>query len=369
MVEAYADQLMDEVFEDIDHGLELAETPLDTPVQQYQPISLQPIQIPPIVMKPVVTLPDPVQPTPVPESKPQRDRALVWFDRLLIGLFITSALATLALWLAKRGDLQRWFGVEQVASNQPAEVTPDPTPTDPQVLRNQEFGQYITQSLDRIEGRIPDDDDDSVIGDALPQASNGKTATLSIPVDPASSETMLRSLTRIANALERVSARPLPLPNTNSATSSNTANRANSPNSAANSTNANSANRAAPLPSVRVPAPVVMAPPPEPPEQYSEPYDDSDRAPSVSESSGEEAASSSAAAKQPATSNYSLVGTLDRGDGGRPAALFEVEGVASWVNLGDSIGGSGWVLVDVVDDNATIERNGESRNVYVGQEF
>ncbi|TAF55861.1 MAG: hypothetical protein EAZ61_03880, partial [Oscillatoriales cyanobacterium] len=208
-VEAYADKLMDEVFEDIDRGLDLAETPLDTPVEQYQPVSLQPIQIPPIIMQPIVSTPDPSVKT-IDVDKPKRDRALVWFDRFLIALFATSALATILLWLMKRGDLPPWMQ---------AAPAPEPTVTaeadlSPEALRNQEFADYIIQSLDRIEGRIPNDEDDSVIGDALPKVATGSTATLSIPVDPASSETMLRSLNRIASALERVSARPAPLPST-----------------------------------------------------------------------------------------------------------------------------------------------------------
>mgnify|MGYP001809950086 CR=1 FL=1 len=362
-VEAYADKLMDEVFEDIDRGLDLAETPLDTPVEQYQPVSLQPIQIPPIVMQPIISTPDTSIQT-IDVDKPKRDRALVWFDRFLIALFATSALAALLLWLMKPGDLPPWMQATTPAPEATAEV--EPIELSPEALRNQEFSQYITQSLDRIEGRIPGEEDDSVIGDALPKVASGSTATLSIPVDPASSETMLRSLNRIASALERVSARPAPLPITGNAASSNsTASSSNSTASAARpNTNpsANSRSNPAPstadrLPSVRVPAPVVAPPPPAPPTEYSD--------------SGNYAPEPTVEAKQPAApaDSYALVGTLDRGNGGRPAALFEVNGSASWVNVGETIGDSDWVVLDVTEDRATIERNGETQSLSVGQQF
>jgi hypothetical protein len=349
---------MDEVFEDIDRGLDLAETPLDTPVEQYQPVSLQPIQIPPIVMQPIVSTPDTSVKT-IDVDKPKRDRALVWFDRFLIALFATSALAAILLWLMQRGDLPPWMQAAAPAPETTAEIEVE---LSPEALREQEFAEYITQSLDRIEGRIPDDEDNSVIGDALPKVTAGSTATLSIPVDPASSETMLRSLNRIASALERVSSRPAPLPNApanpSAATNSNnTSSNPNPANASANSRANPNPSNADRLPPVRVPAPVVAPPPPAPPMNDN--------------NSWNSAPAPAAEQKQPAAaaSSYALVGTLDRGNGGRPAALFEVNGSASWVNVGETIGNSSWVVIDVTEDRATIERNGETRNLSVGQEF
>jgi Tfp pilus assembly protein PilP len=104
---------------------------------------------------------------------------------------------------------------------------------------------------------------------------------------------------------------------------------------------------------------VVAPPPPAPPVNYND-------------SGSNYAPAPTAEQKQPAAaaaSSYALVGTLDRGNGGRPAALFEVNGAASWVNVGETIGDSSWVVIDVTEDRATIERNGETRNLSVGQEF
>lgn len=70
----------------------------------------------------------------------------------------------------------------------------------------------------------------------------------------------------------------------------------------------------------------------------------------------------------PASTNvHVLVGVLELGD--RSAALFEVNGVAQRVYIGERIAGSGWNLVSVSNQEAVIRRNGEVRSVYVGQQF
>ncbi|NEP86213.1 MAG: hypothetical protein F6K18_04910 [Okeania sp. SIO2C2] len=62
-----------------------------------------------------------------------------------------------------------------------------------------------------------------------------------------------------------------------------------------------------------------------------------------------------------------LVGILELGE--RSAALFEIEGVARRIYVGENIGGSGWTLVNVANQEAVIRRNGEVRSVFVGQQF
>ena len=67
------------------------------------------------------------------------------------------------------------------------------------------------------------------------------------------------------------------------------------------------------------------------------------------------------------TNIHTLLGILQFGD--RSAALFEVNGVPSRVNIGESIGSSGWTLVEVTEQQARIRRNGEVRDIFVGQQF
>ncbi|MGF1538129.1 MAG: hypothetical protein ACFB4J_16825 [Elainellaceae cyanobacterium] len=64
-------------------------------------------------------------------------------------------------------------------------------------------------------------------------------------------------------------------------------------------------------------------------------------------------------------SPHVLVGLLQLGD--RSAAIFEFDDGARRVRVGEAIGGSGWSLVSVSQDEAVIRRNGEVRSIYIGQ--
>ncbi len=83
-----------------------------------------------------------------------------------------------------------------------------------------------------------------------------------------------------------------------------------------------------------------------------------------------------APARKPATTATSpitpgaprrLAGVLELGD--RSVALFEINGVTQRYGIGESIGSSGWSLVEVSKEQAMIRRNGEVRSVFVGQNF
>ena len=67
------------------------------------------------------------------------------------------------------------------------------------------------------------------------------------------------------------------------------------------------------------------------------------------------------------TSSHVLEGLLELGE--QSAALFKVNGVTRRVQKGESIGASGWKLVDVANGEAIIRRNGEVRSVFAGQKF
>jgi hypothetical protein len=64
---------------------------------------------------------------------------------------------------------------------------------------------------------------------------------------------------------------------------------------------------------------------------------------------------------------HTLVGILELGE--RSAALFEVNGVARRIYVGENIAGSGWTLVEVANQEAVMRRNGEVRTIFVGQQF
>ncbi len=62
-----------------------------------------------------------------------------------------------------------------------------------------------------------------------------------------------------------------------------------------------------------------------------------------------------------------LTGVIEMGD--RSAVLFELNGVTQRVYLGESIGSTGWSLVEVARDSAILRRNGEVRTIGVGQKI
>ncbi|MCL1467216.1 hypothetical protein [Argonema galeatum] len=61
------------------------------------------------------------------------------------------------------------------------------------------------------------------------------------------------------------------------------------------------------------------------------------------------------------------MGVLVLGD--KSAAIFEVNGASRRIHVGESIASSGWILVEVRNDEAIVRRNGEVRSIYVGQQF
>ncbi|MBR8836119.1 MAG: hypothetical protein DSM106950_19360 [Stigonema ocellatum SAG 48.90 = DSM 106950] len=65
--------------------------------------------------------------------------------------------------------------------------------------------------------------------------------------------------------------------------------------------------------------------------------------------------------------SHILEGLLELGN--KSAALFKIDGITRRVHVGESIGGSGWTLVDVANGEAVIRRNGEVRSIYTGQKF
>ncbi len=64
---------------------------------------------------------------------------------------------------------------------------------------------------------------------------------------------------------------------------------------------------------------------------------------------------------------HTLVGTLELGD--RSAAIFEYAGSAHRIEVGEQIGSSGWSLVSVAGNEATIRRNGDVRTIFMQQSF
>ena len=67
------------------------------------------------------------------------------------------------------------------------------------------------------------------------------------------------------------------------------------------------------------------------------------------------------------TPAYRLVGLVELGD--RSVALININNVTQRVAIGETIGSSGWTLEAVTAQSVALNRNGEKRSLYVGQDF
>lgn len=344
----YADQLMDDLFGDLERSLEEGVELLTPPPEASPPIALQSIAVPSLVL-PTEVLPPPPPPKvqePDPElieavADAERARQSVrLFDRLTIGAAALSLLATVGLWFLNR-NAQVAVTADQPAATGSASSTgqgntPELNPSDV------EFSAYISRSLDAIERRtggapaaqLPEPPAIAPLPSQLPNVSAlsspsanpnpGVTAAPSPAVTPAApagfplSSNLVEAIERLARLLE------------------------NNPSVAANlPTNG---------PTVR-PSPLPTASP----------------KPAASPTSPDGASGPVAAATAAPAMTYVLVGVLELGD--RSSALVSVNGVTRRVNMGEAIGASGWTLVEVANQAATLRREGETRSIFVGQQF
>lgn len=354
--QADADRLLNEVFRDVDQMLDRSQE-LPREPANHKPIALKPLQVPPIVVQPLVA---PAMQPPAVESpsvevavnaqgKRAEDKSLVWFDRLLLGGAFVSLAVVLGLWLFNRGYFRQ--NVDGQPPQSDTSTTTAPVLENPGTASDEEFIAYMGQALDRIENRpaLP----------PLPESSSptapSDTGTLNIPVDATSPNAVAQSLTRIANALERQSLTQVPLPSlpSDETTQENLAETE----SEAETDGEEEA----------------VAQVPQRPEIAEEAPSSPPRAAAITPAA-KQPTSSQAPANEPRAAAapsgvYALVGTLERGEGQQPAALFEVNGSPRWIDIGQSIGNSGWTLSEVTGDRVSVRRNGETRTIYVGQQF
>ncbi len=406
-VEIYADQLMDDIFEDvervIDGGTKLPKDPVEPEF-----ISLKSIKVPQIILPPVVRRDGVGEDGAIDTDVKLRDASAgkdQSFDRILLGTAFASLLVTLSLWVATRGGFSRLFAAAPVA-------VPADKPLTAKTQADIKFGNYIERSLATIEQDIP-----QTIPLLPPFPGTPPVENLeSIPVpstvpnsntSPLGSETnnLIAAINRMADSIQDASDRtarlsnqvmqtlqqqaqqqaqqpqpqaqistPTPGGQTSGTVSTPATQTAQTqepaPQPAPQATQqAEAEPQSQPEPqrqpataSVSIPTPAT-APAPEPaPEPASEPA--SAPAPAAEEQPSEAAA---ATTNPTQGSIHTLVGILELGD--RSAALFEVNGVARRVYVGESIAASGWTLVEVVNQEAVIRRNGEVMTIYVGQQF
>ena len=417
-VENLAENLMEDLFRDIDRVFD-GGTPLPTETTRPEIVSLRPIKVPQIIVPPKNTQSQEADKQEKPklaiEEAKKENQSL---DKLLLGAAFASMLVTLSLWLVTRGGLDKILGylgyVEK--PNESAETL------NPKAAADAGFADYIERSLKMIEQKETAQKQKQIPG--IPSApSSNNLPTIPIPANPPTNTSLLLPLNRLVDLMEaQVAKEPVTIPETkvvvippvpsvlSSAVAAAPESAPSSPKpSAASASNASTEaaenkekleadKNAKPEAKEKATQEVPAQPQPETtakadgsssgnPKPETKP--ESEPETRVETESKTEAQPESPAPTEPIslppppttetpsaitvgasqvqTPINTLVGILELGE--RSAALFEIDGVARRIYVGEGIGASGWTLVKLENQEAVIRRNGEVRSVFVGQQF
>ena len=263
---------------------------------------------------------------PAPDRTPVRQESYGLFEKMLIFVGCSSAMAAMVIWLGSQGTIGRMVAAVRGTSNVSVAVIP-PNPSDVK------FSDYMGKSLESIDSKskvmpglaalpglpsvaLPtvkiDNSSPRIIlgGSGMPQLKPvptiGRTTPgINLPANPpittalapaANSQSSLdQTVAKLSGLVDRmtgVTNRPI----------------------------------AAIAPSARAVAPIAPAVP---------------------------------------QSEYTLSGVLGNGD--KSAAMFKINGVGRNYDKGEKIGNSGWVFIRVDNGNAVVRRNGEVRTLSAGQ--
>jgi len=394
-VESYADRLMDELFEGVDQAFEKSGG-LPTEPMQPETITLKSISVPQIVLS---QLAQPRQPAEkdikaiarqVALETTQKQQSKQSFDKILLGAAFGSLILVLGLWLASRSGLVRLSTTTPTASTsaKTGKTVPDT-----------QFVEYVQRSLEAIEQKkAPQANPQLPVVPGV--APPGTLPSISISGSPPVTAGLSTAVNRIADALEQVAMQPgapalpaqviiippapvpapapvlipfpvpvpAPAPVPASATvAPQTVTVSPSPTAPASGRAIASAGRATQTPVATSPSP-SESPQPKILAREIEPA----AAPAVTPAPAAQQATPQPQSAPPTTSTaqtsaHTLVGILELGD--RSAALFEVDGVARRIYVGESIGASGWTLAEIKNQEAVIRKGGDVRSVFVGQKF
>ncbi len=354
-VDAYADSLMNDLFGEVEHILDTGAAP---PRAEDQPdfIAIKPLPVRQIHLPPELV------PPPEEGSDPQVIEAEVtpvtpWGDRVLQGAVILSCGMALGLSLV---DPDRYTpAVMALRGESPLPIALAPA-VDPVVEAQQQFIRYLERSLELLEQKETE----------LAQAETGATpagtpaAAGTAPAPPLPPGTLpppnfsadLPTVAVASTLPGQTVLPPVGLANPNPPT---VLERVYIP-AYGNAPGANTG-MVSPIPGLTLNPPTLppvapAAPPASTPALAPVPLPPAAPGPAAA-----------AIATALPTTTHTLMGLLELGD--RSAALFEINGVTRRIHLGESIGSSGWTLVEVANQEAIMRRNGEVRSVYVGQSF
>lgn len=332
-VDSYADRLMDDLFDDVERLLEGAVPPA-TSVQVEAPPKPKLEIAPPPLSSGLLNAPNFPQWKPKPEDEslsllelselaktnlPEPRRSVL--DRLLILATCTSAVVALLVWLVNQGHASRLLSAftDPAPTVAPTTVAQAPQPVD----TNLQFSEYMQRSLEAIDRKAATGKSEGL--PTAPYNSGLPSVPLSKNQPPLSSTTSLPKVPVIVNV---PSAPGAPVADTS---------RNRELNQILNRL-AGVLERLYPAANRQVavqPAPPVVQP----------------------------------GSSQAVSPQRTMVGILEGSDPSRSAVLFEMNGVTQRYYIGESIGSSGWSLVEVSKQYATIRRNGQVKTLAVGQKL
>jgi hypothetical protein len=359
-IEQYADQLMDDLFGDLEEALEqgrlVSTEPPEALSASRTPVSITDVTIPPVLatvaqaqqqdgstdapdasvsrdpnfvpeLSPEPALIPQLEPMPIhsepeddlvaaalhPQPLPVKQKSL---DGLLALLVCGSLAAAVALWYGMQGRWQQ--------ANTPDPASSSDVATQPVSPENREFLDYIQRSLNVLEQRSARRQSEtadaardlpSVAVAGNPAPGNSATTTTNPVIVPVYRPPAGMVLPGRSGGSGFPSLPGFNLPGRSSAVST------------------------VPLPPAPATAPDASPDPSTPPPNIA------------------------------ATSTHTLVGILELSDPARSAALFESNGTTHRVQIGEPIGASGWTLVSVKGNEVMVRRNGDVRSIYTGQQF
>lgn len=371
-VESYADQLMDELFEGVDRAFEgSGPQPAEPMAPEF--VALKSISVPQIVLSPLTPEPQRgekdveaiARQVALETTKKQQSKQS--FDRILLGAACGSLLLVMGLWLASRSGLVRL----------PAAPAPETPAASGVTAPDTQFVEYVQRSLEVIEQKKAPQPNPQLAG--VPGvAPPGTLPSISISGAPPATAGLSTAVNRIADALEQAGAQPgapapqvvlIPPPaQVAVAPAGPVAGAPASPQTGlvSPSPTAPASGRAIAAAGTRTPVAASPSASESPQPKILARETEPAPAPSAQQSAPAPEQSAPAVSSAP-TSAHTLVGILELGD--RSAALFEVDGVARRIYVGESIGASGWTLAEIKNQEAVIRKGGDVRSVFVGQKF
>ena len=393
-MDANANRLMDDIFADVERILESgSETPI-VPDEPAEYVSF------PQVAVPSVTIPAEITPRPAVEEeniKPEKTQKGQQSGKSLETWLLIAACAslgiTLLLWVLGQSRLNSLLGNNSASNPKATQST----------QRDLAFVDYMQRSLESIDQKAEERKQVAVVPPApqptqlplpvltpgnLPQNSNRPNVLerVYIPVYPQPRIVYTNPASPAATTSPQAAA---PSPATSTANASPTPKATStaqaSPTSAASSKpearqTSRPVGKAPTVPKLSAALPNQTTSPTTKPttaatKPAASPTQAASESPRVAAVPSSPTAqptfrnrSTQATASTPANQN-SLRGVLVLGN--RSAAIFEIGGVPQRIYVGESIGSSGWTLVEINNENseAVIRKNGEVRSIFVGQQF